>query len=195
METEIPSLGTSLSTFAQTRQWEGNKNNKISVKELHFFSLDRRVYCLVQSIIIQNTPRQSFKMCTCVELPVTETVSEHVPNCIVIKFGSRSLVLQSTTTLSDTHQSQWTSTHFLTYLAAISLSGVFYLRSTLPATQQFHHGRCHNLPLTMETKNPQIVMSTIRVLLHHGARIIPKGEKNKYLKEYSVLSFLSFPMP
>lgn len=143
-----------------------------------------------------NIPRQGFhKMCVCVELPVIETVSEHGPNCIVIKFGSRSLVLQSTSTLSDTHQSQWTSPHFLTYLAAISLSGVFYLGNNLPATQQFQCRRCHNLPLTMETKNPQIVTSAIRALLHHGVRIIPKGEKNKYLKEYSVLSFLSFPMP
>lgn len=171
-------METSLSAFTQTRQPQGNNNNKITIKEAHLFSLDRRVYCLVQSIIMLNTPRQGFhKICACVELAVIETVSEHVPNCIVIKFGSRSLVLPSTSTLSATHQSQQTSTHFLTYLAAISLSGVFYLGNNLPATQQFQHGRCHNLPLTMETKNPQIVMSTIRALLHHGARIILKERK------------------
>lgn len=73
-----------------------------------------------------NTPRQGFhKICACVELAMIRAVSEYVPNCIVIKFGARSPVLQSTSTLSVTHKSQQTSTYFLTYLAAISLSGVF----------------------------------------------------------------------
>lgn len=143
-----------------------------------------------------NTPRQGFhKICACVELAMIRAVSEYVPNCIVIKFGARSPVLQSTSTLSVTHKSQQTSTYFLTYLAAISLSGVFQLGNNMPATQQFQRGRCHKLPLTMETKNPQIVTSTIRTLLHHGARYHSEGEKNKSLKEESILSFLSFLMP
>lgn len=102
------------------------------------FFLDKRLYFLVQSIIMLNNPRQGFhKIRACVELAVIRVASEHVPNCIVIKFGARSLVLQSTSTLSITHKSQRTSTHFLTYLAAISLSGVFYLGNNMPATQQF----------------------------------------------------------
>lgn len=112
----------------------GNKKKKI----LHVYFLHKGVYFLVQSIIMLNTPRQGFhKICVCVKLTMIQVVSEHVPNCIVIKFGARSLVLQSTSALSVTHKSQQTPTHFLTYLAAIPLSGVFYLGNNMPATQQF----------------------------------------------------------
>lgn len=137
--------------------------------------LDKRIFFLVQSIIMLNVPRQGFhKMCACVKLAMVQAVSEHVPNCNTIKLGARSLLLQSTSTLSVTHNSQLTSTCFLTYLSAISLSGAFYLGNNMPATQQLQHGRCHRLLLTMETKNSQNIVKTIRVLLHHRVGYHPE---------------------
>lgn len=137
--------------------------------------LNKKISFLVQSIIMLNTPRQGFhKMCTYVKLAMVQTVSEHVPNYKAIKLSARSLMLRSTSTLSVTHNSQQTSTCFLTYLSAISLSGALYLGKNMPATQQFQHGRCHKLPLTMETKNSQNIVRTVRALLHHRARYLPK---------------------
>lgn len=90
--------------------------------------LDKRIFFLVQSIIMLNAPRQGFhKMCACVKLAMIQAVSEHVPNCNAIKLGARSLLLQSTSTLTS-HPQQPTNIHLLFDLPLCH----FTLRCILP---------------------------------------------------------------